>query len=78
MLQMGLVQGSTRPGCFKHGDWGVEVVSDGDDLTVLGHDASLDTYESALAEHFEIRLKGRLSHEDTDASTCVSLIVCSD
>ena len=38
----------------------ISVVVHGDDFTALGTDADLDFYEKKLAEHFELKIRGRI------------------
>ena len=66
LLSMGFAHWVASPCCFIHKDKGVQVVIRGDDFTALGTDVGLDWYEHALAEHFELKLKGRLGHDDQD------------
>ena len=38
----------------------ISIVVHGDDLTALGVDHDLDWYESELAKHFELKIRGRI------------------
>ena len=66
LVSMGFKQGKASPCCFEHEDWGISLVVHGDDFTALGCDSSLDKWEKAMADKFEIKLKGRIGHEDHD------------
>lgn len=57
---MGFISGSASPCCFHHPGRSIAVVVHGDDFTALGIKADLDWYETSLAEHFELKLRGRL------------------
>ena len=57
---MGFESGVASPCCFVHRARGLSVVVHGDDFTALGTDPELDWYESQLAQHFELKIRGRL------------------
>ena len=57
---MGFTSGVASPCCFVHEERGLSVVVHGDDFTALGDDQQLDWYETQLAQHFEIKIRGRL------------------
>ena len=66
LLQMGFIQGIASPCCFVHREWNLQLVVHGDDFTCLGTDASLDKWESAMSAAFQVKLKGRIGHDDHD------------
>ena len=66
LLKMGFTQGIASPCCFHHRDWGVSVVVHGDDFTALWNGRVLSLYEKAMADSFEIKLKGGLGPEEHD------------
>ena len=53
------VTGVASPCCFYHKTRDISVVVHADDFTALGTDADLDFYEKKLAEHFELKIRGR-------------------
>ena len=57
---IGFESGIASPCCFVHRARGLSVVVHGDDFTALGTDPELDWYESQLAKHFELKIRGRL------------------
>ena len=63
---MGFVQGRASPCCFYNPTWDLHVVVHGDDFTALGTDKSLDLSEKALAQRFDLRLRGRLGKGSKD------------
>ena len=44
----------------------MSVVVHGDDFSALGVDESLNWYETELAKHFELKLRGQLGHDKGD------------
>ena len=57
---IGFTTGAASPCCFYHKTRDISVVVHGDDFTALGTDADLDFYETKLAEHFELKIRGRI------------------
>ena len=57
---IGFVTGAASPSCFYQKTRDISVVVHGDDFTALGTDADLDFYETRLAEHFELKIRGRI------------------
>ena len=60
LLDLGLEQGKASPCCFTHRARDIQCVVHGDDFTFLGEDADLDWIQVALAEKFDIKIRGRL------------------
>ena len=57
---IGFTTGAASPCCFYHKTRDISVVVHGDDFTALGTGADLDHYEQKLAEHFELKIRGRI------------------
>ena len=57
---MGFTTGKASPCCFYHKSRQISIVVHGDDFTALGVDSDLDWYESELAKHFELKIRGRI------------------
>ena len=57
-IDMGCDQGRASTCVFRHIERGIVVVMHGDDFAALGNDDGRDKYEHALAQHFEIQLRG--------------------
>ena len=55
-----VLSGAASPCCFYHKTRDISVVVQGDDFTALGTDADLDLYKKKLAEHFELKIRGRI------------------
>ena len=76
---IGFVTGAASPCCFYHKTRDISVVVHGDVFTALGTDADLDFYEKKLAEHFEIKIRGRIgegcsgSNKSRMLNRCVEL-----
>ena len=68
LLAMGFHQGSASPVCCYHPEWDVSLAVLGDDFPALGTDASIDKYEHATNDAFEVELKGKLGEETHDAT----------
>ena len=66
VLPWGSSRGVASPCCFYHADLDISVVVHGDDFTALATDSSLDYFEAELQKFFEVKLKGRIGHEDKD------------
>ena len=66
LVSMGFQQGKASPCCFYHPEWDLSCVVHGDDFTCLGVASSLDKYENAMKEAFDIKLKGRVGQEKDD------------
>ena len=60
---MGFVAGQASPCCFFHPERSIHVVVHGDDFTALGLQQDLDWYQSKLAEHFELKDRGRIGED---------------
>ena len=73
LVMMGFRRGLANPCCFYHPEKQISLVVHGDDFTALGPRKSLLWYEAALAESFEIKLKGRLG-EAADCNNEVRLL----
>ena len=58
---MGFVSGTASPCCIFHPERKLHVVVHGDDFSAMGLKADLDWCQAKLAEHFEIKDRGRLS-----------------
>ena len=58
--ELGFISGTASPCCFFNPARSISVVVHGDDFTALGLKADLDWYESSLAQHFELKIRGRL------------------
>ena len=72
LVDMGFIAGSASPCCVYHPQWDLHCVVHGDDFTCLGCDDSLNKYEAALKERFELKIKGRLgSTKEDDKDTRV-------
>ena len=67
LTKMGFSQGLAPPCCFHHALWNISVVAHGDDFTALGTASSLDLYEHAMQQAFDVKLRGRLGHDPHDA-----------
>ena len=63
---LGFTQAVASPCCFYHREKGISVVVHGDDFTALATDAGLDFLEEGMQKHFEVKLKGRIGHGDSD------------
>ena len=48
-----------QPCCFYHPQWDLHCVVHGDELTCLGCDGSLNNYDAATKERFELKVKGK-------------------
>ena len=57
---IGFTSGSASPCCFWHKERNLSCVVHGDDFSTLGLDADLDWLEKSLAEHFELKIRGRI------------------
>ena len=57
---MGFESAVASPCCFVNEKKNISVVVHGDDFTALGTDQDLDWYETELAKHFELKIRGRL------------------
>ena len=57
---MGVTSGVASPCCFEQKERNIAVVVHGDDFTALGTDPNLNWYETEMAKHFEIKIRGRL------------------
>ena len=66
LVAMGFQQGKASPCCFYHPKWELSCVVHGDDFTCLGVSSSLDLYEAEMKRAFDVKLKGRIGHEDGD------------
>ena len=66
LISLGFLQGKSSPCCFWHPTWNIHVVVHGDDFTALGTDAMLNKYETALAQCFDIKLRGKVGEDDSD------------
>ena len=66
LMSMGFRRGDASPCCFVHDEKGISLVVHGDDFTALGVDESLNWYETELAKHFELKLRGRLGNDKGD------------
>ena len=60
LTSMGFIAGKASPCCFWHPEWKLSCVVHGDDFSCLGIASSLDKYEQAMQQYFEVKLKGRL------------------
>ena len=58
--EIGFTSSVASPCCFWHRERGLHVVVHGDDFTTLGVDDQLDWLRQSLAEHFEIKVRGRI------------------
>ena len=59
LVEMGFSAGKASHCCFYHAQWQVTDVVHGDDFTALGDKQNLDAYEKALAERFDLKIRGR-------------------
>ena len=56
---MGFISGIASPCCFHHPDRDIKLVVQADDSTAMGLKTDLDWYETQLARHFELKIRGR-------------------
>ena len=63
---LGFESGSASPCCFFHPGRKMSLVVHGDDFTTLGLDGDLDWFEHELAQHFELKIRGRLGEGTAD------------
>ena len=52
------ISGTSSPCCFHHPDRDIKLVVHGDDFTAMGLKSDLDWYETQLARHFELKIRG--------------------
>ena len=59
---MGFTSEAASPCCFHHPKRNISVVDLGDDFTAMGLDADFFKYlyETELAKHFELKIRGRV------------------
>ena len=57
---LGFTSGAASPCVFFNKDRNITIVVHGDDFNALGVAAELDWYETELAKHFEIKIRGRM------------------
>ena len=57
---MGFKSGFASPRIVHHTDRNLTIVVHGDDFTCLVNDTNIDVYETELAKHFQLKLRGRL------------------
>ena len=63
--EMGFISGMASPCCFHHPTRKLQLVVHGDDFTTLGVKKEIDWFEQTLANHFELKLRGRLGENCT-------------
>ena len=73
LVSMVFLQGRASPCCFYHPAWDIQLVVNGDDFTALGTDRSLNTYEEALQQRVDTKLKASLGEEPDDVKAIRAL-----
>lgn len=63
LTEMGFIRGVANPCCFVHPGHHLRLVVHGDVFTCTGPTHGLDWYENELQKLFEIKMRGRLGHE---------------
>ena len=78
LTDAGFTRGQASPCCFYHPTKEISIVCHGDDFVALGTDSALDAYETFIADHFDIELRGRLGAEPNDCKEIQFLnrIIC--
>jgi len=67
LVELGFVQGVSAPTVFFHREKCMECVVHGDDFTILGFEEDLDELEVAMRSWFEIKVRGRIGPDSSDA-----------
>ena len=67
MIRIGFRQGESCPNVFYHSEKRIVCSVHGDDFTSSGHKPSLDWFETAVAEEYEISIGPRLGPGPGDA-----------
>ena len=77
LVELGFKQGIACPCVFVHNDKDVVITVHGDDFTAAGPKASLDWYESAVENKYELKKGGRLGPGPTDdrETTCLNRVI---
>ena len=82
LVKLGFKQGVACPCIFYHEQRDIVCSVHGDDFTAVGPKASLDWYESALEEKYELKKGGRLGpgQNDDREATCLNRVIrwCDD
>ena len=63
--EMGFISGMASPCCFFHPQRKLHLVVHGDDFTTMGVKTDVDWFEKTLADHFELKIRGRLGENCT-------------
>ena len=77
LVKLGFTQGVACPCIFFHAEKDIVCTVHGDDFTAVGSKASLDWYEAALEDKYELKKGGRLGPgpDDDREATCLNRVI---